>query len=63
VNFLIWRQGLRGPIASIDLFDPRQSADWKIHEQTLIEIVPLANGERDFTLDQAIAAHPCKETE
>lgn len=61
MNFLIWRRGLRGPIASLDLMDPRQSADWKIHEQTMIQIVPLAEHERGFTLNTLIALHPCPE--
>lgn len=61
MNFLVWRKGLRGPIASLDLMDPRQSMDWKIHEQTAIQIVTLADRERGLTLDQVVARHPCPE--
>jgi hypothetical protein len=62
MNFLVWRQGLRGPVPSIDLFDPRQSGDWKTNQQTTIQIIPLKDHERSMSLDTLIVLHPCKET-
>jgi hypothetical protein len=61
LNFLVWRKGLRGPTASLDLNDPRQSLDWKTIELATIAIIPLAPDERDWTLDQAIVGYPCPE--
>lgn len=61
MSFLVWRRGLRGPIASIDAMDPRQSMDWKLHEQTMIQIVTLADHERDMHLASLMVLHPCPE--
>lgn len=61
MNFLVWRRGLRGPVASIDLLDPRTMNDWKLIEQTMIQIVPLAGAEREMSLDSLIVLHPCPE--
>jgi hypothetical protein len=61
MNFLVWRRGLRGPEASIDLLDPRQMADWPQMQPRSIAIIPLAPDERELTLDQAVARHPCPE--
>lgn len=61
MNFLVWRKGLRGPVASLDMMDPRQSMDWKLHEQIMIQIVPLVGAERDMPLSSLIVLHPCPE--
>lgn len=61
MNFLVWRRGLRGPIASLDLFDPRQSVDWKINEQSTIAIVPLPGHQRFLSLDTLMQLHPCPQ--
>lgn len=63
MNFLVWRLGLKGPYASLQLYDPRQSFEWKSDERTTIAIIALPENERAFTLDQAAAAHPCPTTE
>lgn len=59
MNFLVWRKGLRGPVVSIDLLDPRTMGEWKQIEQTMIQIVPLADVERDMCLDTLVVLHPC----
>jgi hypothetical protein len=59
--FLVWRQGIRGPVASVDAMDPRQSADWKIIQQTMIQIIPLAEHELGMSLSTLIVLHPCPE--
>ncbi|WP_024341009.1 hypothetical protein [Bradyrhizobium japonicum] len=61
MNFIVWRRGLRGPVASLDLLDPRSMMDWPLIEQSTIAIIPLPEAERGLTLDQAIARHPCPE--
>lgn len=61
MNFLVWRKGLRGPVASLDLFDPRSASDWKQIEQTMIVIIPLKDVERDMCLDTLMVLHPCPE--
>jgi hypothetical protein len=61
MNFVVWRRGLRGPVASLDLFDPRQSMDWKLNEQTTIAIFPLLPHQRLLSLDAAVAAYPCPQ--
>ncbi len=58
MSFFVWRRGPRGPEASIDALDPRQSLDWKLHEQRYLQIKPLPSGDTR-TLDQLIEAHPC----
>jgi hypothetical protein len=59
--FLVWRMGLRGPMPSLDAFDPRASLEWKLHELSTIAIIPLDESERGLTLEQAVAAYPCPE--
>lgn len=61
MNFLVWRKGLRGPEASIDLMDPRTMNDWKLIEQSMIQIVPLSGAEREFSLASLVVLHPCPE--
>jgi hypothetical protein len=61
MNYLVWRRGLRGPLPSLDLLDPRASMEWEVNQQTTIAVIPLAESERAITLDEAIAAHPCPE--
>ena len=59
MNFLVWKRGLRGPSPSLCMMDPRASLDWKAIEDTIVAIITLTDDERQFTLDQAVAAHPC----
>lgn len=61
MNFLVWRRGSRGPIASIDLFDPRSMGDWKQVEPRMIQIVPLPDHQRGYGLDTLIALYACPE--
>lgn len=59
MNFLVWRRGFAGPTASLDLMDPRQSVDWPLLQQQIITIITLPPAQQNFTLAEAIAAHPC----
>ena len=61
MNFLVWRRGLRGPEASLRLFDPRTMNDWKLIQQTMIQIVSLTGAEREMSLASLIVLHPCPE--
>lgn len=61
MNFLVWRRGLHGPIASLDMMDPRQSMDWKLHEQRMVLIVPLQDHEREMSLASLTVLYPCPE--
>lgn len=61
MNFVVWRRGLHGPVVSLDLFDPRQSADWKIIEQTMIDIITLSEREKRLSFAEIVALHPCPE--
>ena len=60
-KFLVWKRGTRGPVASIDSNDPRQSIDWKLHEQSMIQIVPLDPPYDGFELGSLIVCFPCPE--
>lgn len=59
MNFLVWRRGPMGPTASIQLLDPQQSMDWKLHEQTIVQIVKLQGVEREMALDSLMVLYPC----
>ncbi|WP_024516968.1 hypothetical protein [Bradyrhizobium sp. Tv2a-2] len=62
MGFLVWLRGNKGPTAQLRLMDPRSSIDWKVMQENVIQIVTLAEHERGYSLDQAVAAHPCPAT-
>lgn len=60
MNFIVWSRGSKGhPTAALHLLDPRNLMSWKEQEQSAIAVIPLLEHERDYTLAQAVAAHPC----
>lgn len=61
MTFLVWRRGMRDPIISKDTMDPRQSIDWKLHEQETISIVPLDEQTADMHLATLEVLFPCPE--
>ncbi len=60
-NFLVWRQSLRGPTASLDMLNPHSMVEKAIHTANLIAVIPLNDADRAMPFDEIIAAHPCPE--
>lgn len=60
MNFLAWKRGPFGAgVASLEAMDPQQSMDWKMIEQTLVQIVKLTGVEQEMSIDSLIVLHPC----
>lgn len=61
--WLVWRKTMRGELApSLDRMNPQASLDWKLHEQTVAQIIPVPEHLQAKTLDEVAAALPCAAT-
>lgn len=61
MNYIVWKRGLRGPSATLDLMDPRQMPSWREIEPSVITIVPLDGVEQGMHLETLVVLHPCPE--